>query len=53
MSWLLCEICESPINTDDHPEAYDELVDQWLCPDHMIDHEKDTLLASSEERVWV
>lgn len=53
MSWVLCDICECPINTDDDPEAWDyDGETGWFCEAHRPEP-KDTLLASSEEKVWV
>ena len=38
MSILLCDGCDNPIDTDAHPEAYDEVAERWWCwncfPDH-------------------
>lgn len=31
MSVLRCDSCGRLIDTDDHPEAYDEKQDVWLC----------------------
>jgi len=31
MSLLKCDSCGALIDTDDHPEAYDEKQDAWLC----------------------
>ena len=31
MSWLRCDGCGRLIDTDRHPEAYDEKKNQWIC----------------------
>ena len=31
MSLLTCDSCGNLIDTDDHPEAYDEERDMWTC----------------------
>ena len=31
MSLLKCDSCGTLIDTDEHPEAYDEKADKWWC----------------------
>ena len=31
MSLLKCDSCGCLIDTDEHPEAYDEKADKWWC----------------------
>ncbi len=41
MSILNCDQCGAYIDTDDHPEAYHERLDMWLCPGCCNDLEED------------
>lgn len=45
MSWLLCDNCETLIDTDAHPESYDDRMGKWWCDQCFPDYEKDDELG--------
>lgn len=54
MSWLRCDSCDSLIDTDEEPGAYDPQRDVWLCgscrPAPISEVDDDPGTAEQEER---
>ncbi len=52
MSMLLCDNCEGLIDTDEHPEAYDERADKWWCWSCYPDYESNEPVAVQRYLNW-